>query len=493
MANARLLWVGYSGKSSYAHADVLKRLRQRDLVDFCAAVGTETDPVDGEILNDPVLSHFDALFADYKSVFPDISGVIDRNSYLNFSAFEGETLRMMDRLHDRGPKYPFNDDFDTRRTMFLEHCSFWSQYLDERKISFVLFSAIPHEVFTFVLYKIAKSKKIRTMILHPEKVGIPRKSSGIHYGLFPQKTMHQSLFYVSESIEDVGVWNLSQIIREECDRLGVKVLCGDPLSKVISLYASSTFPPSPLVHQSSFGRFKKEVKKKVARGRNEVYLFVQRAVISDLQRREHLKISQRSENSRNSVIYFLPYQPEESSSPRAGIFVEQFFAIKFIAESLPNGWILRVREHPDQYGRRRPRPRGFLRKISEIPRVSIVPLDETVDQSFSNVRAAVGIAGTSCIEAWLRRVPLLLFGDMFLKKAPGVFFIKSKDDIRKAFERIQNGNQISQNEIDDFVSWTSENSFVGSLGEVDSGVPDLHKNTVNNIDAIVSTWFGLTS
>ena len=491
MAKARLLWVGYSGRSSHAHADVLKRLRQRDLVDFCAAVGTETDPVDREILNDPVLSHFDALFADYKAVFSDISSVIDRDSYSEFSAFEGETLRMMDRLHDRGPKYPFNDDFDTRRIMFLKHCSFWSQYLDKRKISFVLFFAVPHEVFTFVLFKIAKGREIPTMILHPEKVGIPRKSSGIHYGLFPQRTMHQNLFYVSESIEDIGVWTLSRTIRDECDRLGVNVLQGDPLSKVISLFESPTFLPLPSVHQSSFSRFKKEVKKKVARGRNEIYLFVRRAILSDAQKREHLRISPKSGVLQNSVIYFLPYQPEESSSPRGGIFVEQLFAVKCVAESLPDGWTLRVREHPDQYGRRRPRPRGFLREISEIPRVSIVPIDETIDQSFFDVRAAVGIAGTACVEAWLRRIPLLLFGDMFLKKAPGVFYIKSIDDIRKAFGSIQIGYQPSQIEIDEFVLWTAENSYVGSLYEVDGGVPDLHENTVDNLDTIISTWFSL--
>jgi len=491
MANARLLWVGYSGKSSYAHADVLKRLWQRHKIDFCAAVGVKPNEGDDVVLDKPLISHHDALFARYQGLEGNFEAEIDRRSYELFSPFEGETLRMMDRLHFRGPKYPFHDCFDTRRTMFLRHCLFWKYFLKESEITHVLFNGLPHEVYTFVLYKVAKILEIPTLILHPEKVGLSRKSDGIFYGLYPQKTMHQNLFYVSTSIEDIGIWDLSREIGRASQDLNTEILRGDPFSRIVKESEDAHTQSTRIIRHSSFLRFFSELKNKSKRPR-EIYLFFRRSTLSGLQKREHLKISKGSENLQNSVIYFLPYQPEESSSPRAGIFVEQFFTIKCVADSLPDGWTLRVREHPDQYGRRRPRPKGFLREISEISRVSIVPLDETVNQSFSNVQAAVAIAGTSCIEAWLRKIPLLLFGEMFLKKAPGVFFIETKDDIRKAFGTIQNGNQISQNEIDDFVSWTSENSFVGALNKVDSSVPDLHKNTVNNLDTVISTWFGLT-
>jgi len=492
MANARLLWVGYSGKSSFAHADVLKRLWQRHVIDFCAAVGGKPNQGDDDVLDKPPISYLDALFARYQSLEGNFEAEIDRRSYELFSPFEGETLRMMDRLHFRGPKYPFHDCFDTRRTMFLRHCAYWKFFLKENEITHVLFCGIPHEVFTFVLYKVAKILEIPTLILHPEKSGLAKKFDGIFYGSFSRKSMHQNLFYVSKSIEDVGIWDLSREIGRASQDLNTEILRGDPFSPIVKESEDARTQSTQIFRHSSFLRFFSELKNKSIRPR-EIYLFLRRSILSDLQRREHLKISKGSENSQNSVIYFLPYQPEESSSPRAGIFVEQLFAIKCVADSLPDGWTLRVREHPDQYGRRRPRPKGFLREISEISRVSIVPLDETVNQSFSNVQAAAGIAGTSCVEAWLQKIPLLLFGEMFLKRAPGVFFIETKDDIRKAFDRIQNDIQISQNEIDDFVSWTSENSYVGSLGKIDSSLPDLYKNTVNNLDAIISIWLSLAS
>jgi len=491
VTKARLLWIGYLGKSSLAHVDVLKRLRQKDLIEFCAASGGKPQSADADVLDEPVISHWDALFANYEKIGSYPSENIDRQSYTIFSAFEGETLRMMDRLHDRGPRYPFEDDFNTRRKMFIKHCLFWSQYLKKNEISHVIFNGLPHEVYTFVLFKIASSLKISTLILHPEKIGIPRKTDGVYFGSYPQKTMHQSLFYVSESIEDVGVWNLSQRIKEASKNFGFELVNGDPLSAVVEAFNHSTAQPIKIIRQSSLLRFFKELKN-VSKRPREIYLFSRRAFLSNLQREEHSKIAKSSESHQNVAIYFLPFQPEESSSPRAGIFVEQFFAIKNIADSLPDGWILRVREHPDQYGRRRPRARGFLREISDLPRVSIVPLEETLSDSFDGVRVVVGVSGTSCIEAWFRKIPLLLFGDMFLKNAPGVFFIETLADIRDAFEKIQRGLELSQVEIDEFISWTSENSYVGSLGKTRKSLPDLHKNTVNNLEAIISTWFHLT-
>lgn len=145
---------------------------------------------------------------------------------------------------------------------------------------------------------------------------------------------------------------------------------------------------------------------------------------SSSQKNQHSRIASASRNGSSVVIYFLPYQPEESSSPRAGVFVEQLLAVRSVANCLPEGWTLRVREHPDQYGRRRPRAKGFLKEISLIPKVSIVPFDEAVNESFSNVRAVVGVSGTSCVEAWLRKIPVLIFGDMFLKKHPACFLLR---------------------------------------------------------------------
>lgn len=488
MQNARLLWIGYSGKGDHAHVEVLRRLRQSDLIKFCVATGVKPQEIDSDVLDSPLISHHHALFAMYENFGGDISRYLDRETYLLFSSFEGETLRMMDRLNHRGPKFRFQDTFDTRRKMFINHCAFWSGYLKVNNISHIVFNGVPHEVYTFVLLKIAKVFGISTLILHSEKAGIPRQTDGIYYGLYPQRTMHGTVFYVSENIDDIGIWALSARIKDAAKSLGIEFTFGDPLSTAVEKVQDLTSRPPSVIRSSSLAKFIKEVGK-VSKRPRELFDFSQRAIKSNFQKSVHSRIASAAKNNPNTVIYFLPYQPEESSSPRAGVFVEQFLAIRSVATSLPEGWTLRVREHPDQYGRRRPRAKGFLKEISLIPKVSLVPFDEAVNESFSNVRAAVGVSGTSCVEAWLRKIPVLIFGDMFLKKAPGVFFIETMSDIRQAFVMIQNGYEYEQNQVKRFIAWTASNSFVGSLHKVDKSHPNLLETTTLNLEAIISSWF----
>ena len=91
---------------------------------------------------------------------------MDQEIYSLCSSFEGETLRMMDRLYKFSSIFDFDDSFESRRRMFLLHCSFWYQYLVDKKITHVAFLGVPHEVYSFVVYKLASLLNIKTIILY---------------------------------------------------------------------------------------------------------------------------------------------------------------------------------------------------------------------------------------------------------------------------------------------------------------------------------------
>ena len=134
MLKPRLLWVGYTGSEGSSHFEVVQKLKKAELVDFFVATGVTNKSDKWKLVDEPVVSHSDALFAKYESFISDSKFLMDQEIYLLCASFEGETLRMMDRLHRPGPTLIFNDSFDTRRKMFLSHCSFWYQYLLEKKI-----------------------------------------------------------------------------------------------------------------------------------------------------------------------------------------------------------------------------------------------------------------------------------------------------------------------------------------------------------------------
>ena len=492
MSKARLLWIGFTGKSNHAYVETLKRLWDKDLVEFCVATGVKAQRIDNEVLSEPLISHNEVLYANYGAIESNFSESIDSETSQKFSSFEGETLRMMDRLRDRDPNYKFDDSFDSRRKMFIRHCSFWFDFFNKKKISHVVFHGTPHEVFTFVIYKIAQSLSIQTIILSPEKTGTPRKQEGIillRDGL--QSSVHQSVFFVSESIEDIGHWRLSEKIKSLDDKFPFKLLHGNPFSGV-----------SPICNQPVLPNLDKGIIRSYVRSLvKEILLKPKRPVVlqstlknsflSVRQYLEHIRLSDRREDQLPSILFCLAFQPEESTSPRAGIFVEQKLAINAIARVLPTGWILRVREHPDQYGRRCPRPAGYLREISKIANVAIVPIHEPSYRSLESARVVAASAGTMCLEAWVRGIPLLLFGHMLLKIAPSVFFIESHGDLKRAIDKITSDFVRNHLEQENFKSWTTSNSFVGSLRVVNDR--SLLEATINNLEGILERWFFLTS
>ena len=241
--------------------------------------------------------------------------------------------------------------------------------------------------------------------------------------------------------------------------------------------------PKPSLAMSVFNEIRKTPKRRV-----ELTNLLLRTLKSQRQRQKHSALVKYSPDTRKVMLFSLAYQPEESTSPRGGIFVEQYFAIRALSSCLPHGWKVRVREHPDQYGRGRPRPKDFLKEISLLPRVEIVAVDETSDDSLIQSNAVAATTGTMAVEAWARGIPLILFGKMWLKRAPGVFYIETIDDLKDAVKSISEGTKPSPEQTEAFKSWTTSHTFLGSLGKIDPNNQELKSGTIQNIENIFRSW-----
>ncbi|MDA2982746.1 MAG: hypothetical protein O3A34_01595 [Actinomycetota bacterium] len=489
MLKPRLLWVGYTGSEGSSHFEVVQKLKKAELVDFFVATGVTNKSDKWKLVDEPVVSHSDALFAKYESFISDSKFLMDQEIYLLCASFEGETLRMMDRLHRRGPTLIFNDSFDTRRKMFLSHCSFWYQYLLEKKISHVMFFAVPHEVYTFVIYSLAKKLNLKIIIFSPEKSGPFRNKKILEVGKRGFTSMMDSTFFVAEDIEDIGKWRLSTSLNLIAKELGINLSRSTELFNRNAIYQVA----QPSVGNSSvYRKSVKKMYKRVLRIISDYKKSIETLsywVKSRLRYREHLSLAKSSDSASKSVLFCLAYQPEESTSPRGGIFVEQLLAIELLSVGLPEGWKLRVREHPDQYSRLRARPKNFLKDISEIQNVEIVPPGETVLESFNASSAVAITSGTMGVEAWVAGIPTIVFGEIWIKNAPGAYYVRSLNDVREALLRISEGVQSSEHTIEGFLTWTESHAFSGRIKRIDSHEAELREVTVENIFNILRVWF----
>ena len=300
--------------------------------------------------------------------------------------------------------------------------------------------------------------------------------------------MMDSTFFVAEDIEDIGEWRLSTSLNLVAKELGINLSRSTGLFKRnVNYQVAQPSVGNSSVHKKSLKNMYKKVSRMIRDYKKSIEALLH-WFKSRLRYREHLSLAKSSDSAKKSVLFCLAYQPEESTSPRGGIFVEQELAIELLSAGLPEGWKLRVREHPDQYRRLRARPKNFLKGISEILNVEIVPPGETVLESFNASSAVAITSGTMGVEAWVAGIPTIVFGEMWLKNAPGAYYVRSLNDVQKVLLRISEGVQSSEHAVEDFLTWTASHSFIGRITRKDSQNAELREVTVENITNILRVW-----
>ena len=488
MSKPRLLWIGYRGNKESSHFEVVQKLKNAKLIDFFVAAGASSDSGEWKLVDEPVIPHFDAQFAKYKTFLPDSKFLMDQEIYSLCSSFEGETLRMMDRLYKFSSIFDFDDSFESRRRMFLLHCSFWYQYLVDKKITHVAFLGVPHEVYSFVVYKLASLLNIKTIIFASEKSGQTKGSRSLVTKEKKMVYLMESTFFVSENIEDIGVWRLSASVCQSASRLGISFYPSEELfTENKTQDQRSVFNEIEPTPKKFVGLLLKRLVR-VLRNFGSSIKTLKLLFQTKLRYVEHSKLVLTDAEMCRSVLFCLAFQPEESTSPRGGVFVEQYFAIKLLAACLPEGWRVRVREHPQQYRRLRPRRTNFLREISQIPNVKIVSPVETPLESFALATAVAVTSGSMGVDAWFAGLPTIVFGETWIKNAPGVFHVQSISDVKNALSQINQGFQQDKVAVKEFMDWTTSNSFKGNLWPRNNQEKELRDATVANLYGILQVW-----
>jgi hypothetical protein len=125
------------------------------------------------------------------------------------------------------------------------------------------------------------------------------------------------------------------------------------------------------------------------------------------------------------VYVALHYQPEASTSPLGGVFVDQYLMVEMLSKCVPDGWLVVVRENPFQLKRRSSgdlaRPLNFYHRLAKLPNVRLASLDASPFSFIDGAKAVATVTGTSGWEAVMRGVPVLAFGRAWYLGCEGVF------------------------------------------------------------------------
>jgi len=120
----------------------------------------------------------------------------------------------------------------------------------------------------------------------------------------------------------------------------------------------------------------------------------------------------------NYVLYPIHFQPEASTLVQAPMYLDQIALLREIAQSLPVGYRLYVKEHLTNRGRR---PLSFYRDIKAIPSVRLLGPEEDSWSLIRDAKMILVITGTMGWEGVLFGKPVVVFGSVWFDVLPHVY------------------------------------------------------------------------
>lgn len=296
----------------------------------------------------------------------------------------------------------FNGAFLTA-VEICNHARYAWRVLKEYRPRLIIFHNTPHELFTYILWRVALYLNIETMM--------------VHFSALPWR-MCVSRFMADGSMTKLKMrdaWSGAE---------------GEAVSKYMQRLqshheAAIPFADMKLIAPQSNAISIEEEIRAILRG-SVVKNLVR--IVRKLTLYQHFKKHVKSDTrdiKKPYVAFLLHYQPEEATIPRGGIFGQQLNALIRLRSMLPSEVSIAVKENKATFRGQLALGMGvrsgeFYTAICSLPNTYFVPLEH---DTFDLVDNAVGVAtvtGSVGIEALCRGKRVVIFGDANYRNFAGV-------------------------------------------------------------------------
>jgi hypothetical protein len=451
------------------HAPILAELIGQLDIEYLQTTYSEFVPELPNTVSAVVHHWWDLNWGDYRVDWNRLRP-LDEELLTKLAGVETVFLKMADRLEQAYPQ-----SYQQRKNLYLKHVRYWNHVLAEEQIDFYLGLNVPHETWDFVLYSLCRLHEIPTVfgfqtqvpdtILTMQDWERNGEDIGRRYSELARRHSDSS----EEQIELVGRFRRDferQTQREKptpfymnasprpatslLERVGgaARVLMDDP-----SLLKSRLLNPDFWIERSK-----------------RTYEARERRLLDQKMLEAYDAVATEPDLEQPFIYLALHYQPEMTTCPMAGAFVDQVLMAQLIAATMPDDVYLYVKEHPMQrtlLGRHV----GYYDELGSLQRTVLVPRSFDTFELTNRCRAVATATGTVGWEALFREKPILLFGHNFYQYATGVFSIRTVDDGRSAMKRIfADGVRPTRKDVKLFLKaledTTSEGYLTSEFGKV---------------------------
>lgn len=312
--------------------------------------------------------------------------------------------------------------------------NFLGYFEKNSKIECVFFDASPHFPWDIVLFFVARYKDIETRILRRTLIG-------------NRVILDQDFRNVDEDFirfpDDVAFidHNLQNVEQESFwikQSKNVNKKLSESVFSLKSLAFITSFPWMLQFIAANYNNYKNSYMRLEG---YEYFLHMLKQKIQILRLKEWLNKNCISPDLSIPYVYFaMHFQPERTTDPEAGVFSNQFLAIKLLADNLPDGWKIYVKEHPRQVNShpdvkyRHYRTLDDYQMIQALDNVHIIHPASDSKRLIESCRITASCTGSTVWEGILQGKPGVNFGRVWHKSCRSSLLINSVDDARRAFQ-----------------------------------------------------------
>lgn len=431
----RLFFIEWTGKEC-GLVDVVRQIKNRDHeIVYWSGLNVESLIDKSEFSNTIFHDYHDAR-AGKPSPQVDSSFFEPPSEELIRSMYETEStlLVMMNKAHEWMGE-------NEKKHLYYTYLQYWDGVIKKYKPDAIIGPSAPHTLYDLVLFDLAKMHGIKTIMFEQTSVfdraiilnDYKKSCEALEKQLLEDK---DKIFSVEDFEADIRRYYDKQM---DSLKPHIPQYIHD-LNKRFSFFNILKTKSTVLFRSFRDGVFFERVGNKLLRF-NKGNL-----------KKEHERVQTSVDFDKKYIYMPLHYQPECSTCPLGGVFVDQILAIKILSFCLPKDWLIYVKEHPTQWKFRGPvyfayRYRGYYEEITKLKNVRLVPLNTDSFELIKKSQAVATIGGTASWEGLFYGKPGIVFGYPWYKHCKGIFRVNDAASCQAVMDKIEKGYKVNPQDL----------------------------------------------
>jgi len=397
-----------------------------------------------------------------------------------FNFIDDYQIRLLDQITYRWFRtFKVSDNYNEITFLSEQIIRYWYDYIINNKISYLFLGNYPHTPHDYAIYLVCDYLRIKTFFLLPMIT-----------------SREKNRYIVSTSIDGENLTtNNMDDANINIDLYGKFYQTKDELSSNQNIFEGYQYN---LILNKLKSLFKTKPLELRYYFRNVLFFVI--GLFREIRLKKHIKRIEKIELHSDKYIFFpLHLQPEATTLPTGGRFVDQLKIIETVAYYLPDEYSLVVKEHPGYwYNRWRggvfetmdySRSESFYNKIQSISNVVMIQHDFSSIELLEKATAVISVSGTIILEANVMGVTSIMFGNHFYKFMPHSIYIDSIDKLKDSFKLLGEKKQEPSDTIDNYLKNIEVNSVVFFMDNEGQMVEENNQIELNRLLVILKKFF----